>query len=178
MKIILVMAATLDGKIGRNATDPVNWTGKADKQYFVKITRKAGVMIMGHNTFTTIGSPLPGRQNIVMTRTLAGKTEQENLQFTDQSPEKIVKSLYRQGYRQAALIGGAQINTLFARKGLIHEIHLTVAPRIFGKGLSLFDGDLDLHLELMETRPLEKDALLLKYRVGNAIAVVPEGCNF
>lgn len=165
MKVILVMAMTLDGKIGRHATDPVDWTGSADKKYFVKVTRRAGVMIMGNNTFNTIGCPLPGRQNIVMTRTLGGKQNKDNLLFTDQSPEKILQDLDTKGYQEVTLIGGTQINTLFARQGLIHEVHITIAPRLFGQGLSLFSEICDLKLNLISVDSLGDDAVLLKYGI-------------
>ncbi len=62
MEVILLMAMTLDGKIARTRSELVNWTGKKDKQYFVKVTRNAGVVIMGSKTFDTIGYPLPGRK--------------------------------------------------------------------------------------------------------------------
>ena len=165
MKVILVMAMTLDGKIGRHATDPVDWTGSADKKYFVEVTHKAGVMIMGSNTFNTIGHPLPGRQNIVMTRTLGGKQNKDNLLFTDKSPEKILQDLETKGYQEVTLIGGAQINTLFARQGLIHEIHITIAPHLFGQGLSLFSERCDLKVNLIGVDSLGDDAVLLKYAI-------------
>ena len=165
MKVILVMAMTLDGRIARHATDPVDWTGSADKRYFVQITRRVGAMIMGNNTFNTIGRPLPGRHNIVMTRTLEGKQNKENLQFTDQPPADILKDLEVAGYNEVALIGGSQVNTLFARQGLIHEVHLTLAPRLFGQGLSLFSQELDLKLNLLSVDALEADVVLLNYRV-------------
>ena len=82
MEVILVMAMTLDGKIARDSLEPVDWTGKADKQYFVQVTRKAGVVIMGSRTFDTIGKPLPGRKNIVMTRNKDRKSQAKNLVFT------------------------------------------------------------------------------------------------
>ncbi len=156
---------TLDGKIGRHSTDPVDWTGSADKRYFVKITRRAGVLIMGNNTFNTIGHPLPGRHNIVMTRTLEGKQNHGNLIFTNQSPGKILQDLKAQGYHEVTLIGGSQINTLFARQGLIHEVHITIAPRLFGQGLSLFSEICDLKLNLISVDSLGDDAVLLKYGI-------------
>ena len=165
MKVILVMAMTLDGKIARHATDPVDWTGSADKRYFVQITRSAGVMIMGNNTFNAIGRPLPGRHNVVMTRTLEGKQNAKNLQFTDKPPAEIIQALAMAGYKEATLIGGAQVNTLFASQKLIHEIHLTLAPRLFGQGLALFSRELDLRLNLLDVKALETDVVLLKYKV-------------
>ncbi len=165
MKIILLMAATADGLIARDSSQLVDWTGKADKKYFVHITKQAGVMIMGSKTWDTIGKVLPGRKNIVMTRDKSRKSQDENLVFTDQSPDRIIHDLEKQGYESAALIGGAMINSVFMEAGLIDEIHLTVVPRVFGQGLTLFASGLDHQLELMDMVRIEGGHVLLKYRV-------------
>ena len=165
MEVILLMAMTVDGKIARNQMEPVNWTGSKDKQYFVKITRNAGVMIMGSKTFDTIGHPLPGRKNIVMTRDNTRKSDDPALVFTHQTPGKILDDLRRQGYDQAALIGGSVINSLFAKENLITRIHLTLVPTVFGQGLSLFNTSLDLSLEYETCKEIDKGHLLLIYKV-------------
>ena len=165
MEVILLMAMTLDGKIARTRSELVNWTGKKDKQYFVKVTRDAGVVIMGSKTFDTIGHPLPGRKNIVMTRDRTRKSDDPSLVFTDQAPARILADLKRQGFDQAALIGGSVINSLFAKENLITQIHLTLVPTVFGQGLTLFNVPLDLSLEFQTCREIDKGHLLLIYKV-------------
>ena len=165
MDVILLMAMTLDGKIARNSAQPVDWSGQEDKDYFVKITKEAGVMIMGSKTFDTIGKPLPLRKNIVMTRSKERQSQDDNLIFTDQSPKEILQKLSDEGYEKVTLIGGAVINSLFAKENLITEIHVTVVPVLFGEGLSLFDKAMESRLELMENKVLNSNHLLLKYRV-------------
>jgi len=165
MEVILLMAMTLDGKIAKDSLQLVDWTGKADKQYFVRVTREAGVVIMGSKTFDTIGKPLPGRKNIVMTRNPDRTSQEENLIFTDQMPGQIIKGLKEEGFERVTLIGGSIVNTLFARDKLITQIHVTLVPALFGKGLSLFRDPLDVSLELVENREIEKGHLLLVYRV-------------
>ena len=49
MKVILVMAMTVDGMIGKSADHFPDWTGAADKRLFVKLTRQAGAVIMPAN---------------------------------------------------------------------------------------------------------------------------------
>jgi dihydrofolate reductase len=165
MEVLLLMAMTLDGKIARDSLQLVDWTGKADKQYFVRVTREAGVVIMGSKTFDTIGKPLPGRKNIVMTRNPDRTSDVENLVFTDQSPTQIMNALKEEGFERVALIGGAIVNSLFAQANLITQIHVTLVPVLFGRGLSLFRKALDLKLELLENREIDKGHLLLVYRV-------------
>lgn len=165
MKVILLMAVTADGMIARNTSQLVDWSGKADKQYFVQITKQAGVMIMGSKTFDTIGRALPGRKSIVLTRDTSRRSRDENLVFTSRSPEKVLDMLEDQGYPSAALIGGAVINSLFASANLVDEIHLTVVPTLFGQGLTLFNRSLDLDLDLMDVARIGPGHVLLKYRV-------------
>ena len=165
MDVILLMASTLDGKIARDASQFVDWTGKADKKYFVEITKKSGVMIMGSTTYDTIGKPLPGRLSIVMTRDKTRISDQENLIFTDETPEEILNGLEHKGYDSVALVGGATINSLFARANLITEVHLTLVPVVFGTGLSLFDRSLDMTLAFESSKDLGNGHLLLVYRV-------------
>jgi dihydrofolate reductase len=156
---------TLDGKIARHAGDPVDWTGGADKRKFVEITREAGVMVMGSRTFDAIGRALPGRLNVVMTRNPARRSDQENLVFTADPPDRVLGELRRKGYSRVALIGGGTINGLFARMNLIDEIQLTLVPKVFGQGLSLFSETLDMDVDLVRTLPLESGTLLLTYTV-------------
>lgn len=165
MKVFLIMAQTMDGIISRSSHEFVDWTGSADKKMFMQITKEAGVVIMGSKTFDTIGKPLPGRKNIVMTRNSERVSDSPDLVYTADSPSKILENLQNQGFTQAAVIGGSQINTLFAEAGLINEIIITVAPKIFGVGLSLFNTSLDINLELLSSEILEKDYVLQRYLV-------------
>jgi dihydrofolate reductase len=165
MKIILLMAMTADGMIARDSMQAVDWTGKADKGYFVRVTREAGVMIMGSKTFDAIGKVLPGRKNIVMTRDKNRLSQDPDLIFTDRTPGQIISELDRQGFSSAALIGGAVVNTLFIKEGLVDEIHLTLVPQFFGKGLTLFSEDLDIQLELLDVQKITSAHVLLKYKV-------------
>ena len=148
MKVILLMAITLDGRTGRNARHFVDWTDREDKRLFVGFTVRAGVVIMGSRTYDTIGYPLPGRKNVILTRNSERKSSYDNLVFTNRSPGRIISELETEGYTEAVLAGGPTINTLFAREELIDEIVVTISPKIFGFGTSLFTEDIAMELEL------------------------------
>ena len=165
MHIILMVAITADGKIARAADHYPDWTGKADKRLYVDITKKAGVMIMGSTTFDTIGRVLPGRKTVVMTRNPDRRSDRDDLVFTQASPERIIADLASQGYEEAVVVGGAKINQLFGEKGLIDELVLTVSPYLFGSGLSIFSGTVDLKLALQKFWQLDENTLCIRYRV-------------
>ena len=165
MKVTLLMALTVDGKIARHENQFIDWSGEADKKMFVQMTKKAGVLIMGSRTYDTIGRPLPGRKNIVMTRNKSRQSDHPDLIFTDKSPTEILKDLTTSGYTEVLLTGGSTINTLFAKQNLIDEIVLTICPKIFGTGINLFSDELDLDCELKSVGRVDDGLVVLKYVV-------------
>jgi dihydrofolate reductase len=165
MKLTMMMAITADGMIARNHAHFPDWTCSADKKMFKELTQKAGVVIFGSRTFETIGKPLDGRLNIVLTRHPERFQPAENLLFSSASPEHLLKDLDRRGFKEAVLAGGSIINTLFVKSRLINEVILTIAPQIFGQGVSLFSESCDLSLQLMEVQNLDAHFVVLRYRV-------------
>jgi dihydrofolate reductase len=63
--ITLVVAVADSGVIGRNNTLP--WHLPEDLKRFKRLTMGKPI-VMGRKTFESIGKPLPGRHNIVLTR--------------------------------------------------------------------------------------------------------------
>ncbi|HBW73946.1 MAG TPA: dihydrofolate reductase [Candidatus Magasanikbacteria bacterium] len=167
MKAVLLMAITLDGKIAKHTTHPATWTSKADKKVFIEATKNAGVIIMGQTTYDTIGRPLPGRLNVVMNpepdRT---KNIPDTLEFTNTQPSELLKELEARGFSTVIVGGGSTINGLFLSQGLLDEVWLTIEPRLFGEGLSLFRGaDVDISLQLIEVKKLDENVLQVKYKI-------------
>lgn len=66
MDIALIFAATIDGVIGVNNTIP--WHLPDDMKRFKQLTTGSAV-IMGKNTYHSMGKPLPNRRNIIVTST-------------------------------------------------------------------------------------------------------------
>lgn len=167
MKTIFFCAQTLNAKIAHGHDELVDWTSPEDKRFFNEETKKCGVVVMGHSTHKTIGRALPRRLNIVMTRSPdPAKQKPGELEFTDATPETIVRDLENRGFQNVAVIGGAQVFTQFLEAGLADELAITIEPKIFGTGVNLFaDMGHDVSLELIETRNLNPHAVLLHYRV-------------
>ncbi len=65
MKISLIVAMASNRAIGLNGQMP--WHLSADLKRFKQITMGSPI-IMGRKTFEAVGKPLPGRQNIIISR--------------------------------------------------------------------------------------------------------------
>ena len=72
MKISLIVAMASNRVIGHNNQMP--WHLSADLKRFKKITL-GSTIVMGRKTFESIGRPLPGRINIIISRTPSYKPE-------------------------------------------------------------------------------------------------------
>ena len=163
------MAQTLDGKIGKNSQHIANWTSTEDKKSFAKITKEAGVLIMGSTTFDTIGKALPGRLNVILTskpEKYQDKQQPGLLEFFSGSPAEVVTMLENRGYQTAALGGGAKTNAAFLKANLVDEIFMTIEPILFGSGISLAEGsEMELKLKLLGTEKINDQAIQLHYQV-------------
>lgn len=69
MMIHLIAAVAQNGVIGFNGQIP--WRLPEDLRHFQALTM-GHTVIMGRRTYESIGRPLPGRQNVVVSATLAG----------------------------------------------------------------------------------------------------------
>lgn len=162
--VTLIMAVTADGKIAKDKSQLADWTSKEDKKLFVEVSKEFGVIMMGENTFKTFPKPLPGRLNVVFSQD-GGENIEGLLKWVQGEPETILSELEQLGYAKALLGGGAFLNTLFLKKKLIKEIILTIEPKIFGNGLSLFTEMCETDLVLLDCQKLNDNTLMLKYKV-------------
>lgn len=164
-KIIMLMAITADGKIARTNNHYSNWTSKEDKKIFSKISKKCGVVIMGKKTFDTFPSPLKDRLNVVFSSKKKLPTL-KNVKWASGEIEPVLKELKEMGYNSAVLGGGSFLNSLFLEKELIDEIILTVEPKIFGEGLSLFNKNFNIELKLKKLKKINKNSFTIHYKIS------------
>jgi len=98
---IIVVAMTKDQVIGLNGKMP--WHISDDLKLFKKITL-GGTVIMGRTTFESIGKPLPGRNNIVVSATvkeIPGSTVCQDFEEAVKKAEALGSKIF--------FIGGASI---------------------------------------------------------------------
>lgn len=122
MKISFVVAKSRNNVIGKDNKLP--WQLPADLAHFKKITMGKPI-IMGRKTFDSIGNPLPGRRNIIVSRDNSLQVEGCDVFHSVDDALDAVKTEV-----EVMIIGGAN---LFAQT-------LTHANRIY---LTLIDADFE-----------------------------------
>lgn len=106
VKVRSIMAIARNGVIGKGNALP--WPRfNCDMQFF-RNTTMGSPIIMGGNTWKSLGKPLPGRLNIVVTRSLNLPTD-DNLRVFSSYPEALAfaKRVSETGF--VYVIGGKQL---------------------------------------------------------------------
>jgi riboflavin biosynthesis pyrimidine reductase len=54
---------------------------------------------------------------------------------------------------------------MFLQAGVVNRIYITVEPKLFGQGLTIFNKPVNFDLKLISTEKLSDDVLFLEYAV-------------
>jgi len=107
MKLAIIVAQAKNRVIGINNKLP--WHLPEDLRYFKQVTM-AKPIIMGRNTFESIGRPLPGRTNIVISRQPDYAPKNVKVVSSLDAAIELAESIcFIDGAEEAMVIGGAQI---------------------------------------------------------------------
>ncbi|MBK4988806.1 MULTISPECIES: dihydrofolate reductase [Pseudomonas] len=123
LPLSLIAAYAENRVIGIDNSMP--WHLPGDFRYF-KATTLGKPIIMGRKTWDSLGRPLPGRLNIVVSRqpglALAGA---EVFGSLEQALVRAEQWAREQGVDELMLIGGAQLYGQALEKGLVSRMYLT-----------------------------------------------------
>lgn len=127
MEVTLIAAMDEDRGIGLNNSIP--WKNAEDMKRFRRATMCHPV-IMGRKTFESIGGPLGGRLNIVVT----SKPDMCAGVLTASSVESALASLRMAGYmfEEVYIIGGGKVYEEVLAKRLVDRIELSTIPGTHG----------------------------------------------
>jgi len=171
MKTFLIAALSADGFIAKDsAHSPLTWRSQGDRKFFIERTKQAGLAIMGLNTAKASKKPLPGRRNIIYADSkdqLSHWKEYEEWEITQDDPKELLFHLKKEGHKEVAICGGATIYTMFMEQNLVDKLYLSIEPVLFGKGITLFNKELNQKLELVSNKKLGEHTILLEYNVTN-----------
>jgi dihydrofolate reductase len=138
-ELVLVFAVSDDGVIGKDGKLP--WRIPEDLRHFKNMTMGHAI-VMGRKTWDEVGKPLPGRRNIVVSRTVPHLEGAEMAETLD-----AAIALARQTDPAPRVIGGAAI--FHAALPLATKIYLTEVHR-------KVDGDTFFHLDRTGWRETER----------------------
>jgi len=139
IKAIVAMAE--NRVIGNAGTIP--WHLPEDFKFF-KATTMGHAILMGRKTYESIGRPLPGRENIVLSRTMPETAGVTVIRSLDELKEPT-------DGRDLFVIGGEEIYRLLLPK--VQELYVTKVPRTIEGDTRFpeFESDFDERSNILET---------------------------
>ena len=157
ISIVIIAAVARNGVIGVNGDMP--WRIPSDFAHF-KRTTMGKPIVMGRKQFETLGKPLPGRVNIVVSR-----------QAGYQPDGVIVINDFKAAIAQAKTIAVAEGG---------REVMIIGGGEIYKLGLSIADRLIISHVELDVGRPGEDELVefpaidLKAWKIAKELPVIPD----
>jgi dihydrofolate reductase len=174
MKVILVAAMTADGYIARHPNHlPTTWTTASDRQLFSRLAKEYDNILMGLNTFlataqkypTVFTKSLPQRRLLVLTHHPEAVTGYPKVEPTALSPQELVAKLEQEGAKGLLVCGGIGIYSEYMQSGLVTELYISIQPTLFGQGMTLFNSNLDVQLQLLDSHSHVDGTVVLHYAI-------------
>ncbi|MAM71337.1 MAG: type 3 dihydrofolate reductase [Gammaproteobacteria bacterium] len=107
MKLAVIVAMAKNRVIGINNKLP--WHLSEDLKYFKRVTMGKPI-IMGRKTFESIGRPLPGRSNIVVSRNPDYQHENIKVVHSLEEAKELAENIcFIDGMDEAMVIGGEEL---------------------------------------------------------------------
>ena len=149
MAIIGIVAIAQNFAIGKDGKLP--WHFAADLKFFKETTLNHAI-VMGFNTWKSIGKPLPKRLSVVLSRSNSIENQREVL-LVRSVEEVLALSKYLNG--DLYIIGGAETYKNFA--GAIEKWIVTEIPETVEDADAFMPEDFLEKFDLQETKELETD---------------------
>lgn len=148
IKIRLIFACTPEGGIGLNGDMPWGKALKSDLARFKELTM-GNTVVMGYKTYKSIGRPLAGRNNVVLSRDYDTFYD-FSVSVLDQSmsPYSIIRKIFEQSngsVKNIDIIGGANVFAKFAPYA--HEAVVTIVRKTDGTKI---ESDTFIALDVMD----------------------------
>ena len=147
--ITLIAAISTNNALGKD--NDLIWRLPADLKRFKKVT-SGHPILMGRNTFESIGKPLPNRRSIIITRNTSYKKEGCDVVHSLEEAINLIKD-----QKNAFIIGGAQIYKEAIEKKLVDQLDITKVHQNFDADVFFPTIDLALWKEISEETFLPDD---------------------
>ena len=146
MRLALIVAVSRNGVIGRDGG--LAWKISDDLKWFRSLTTGKPI-VMGRRTFDSIGKPLAGRTNIVVSRTMSPRAGLVVVRSIEEALRSAAEAAGDMGADEIFIIGGAEI----------YAETLPLADRIY---LTAVDADIDGDARFPQIEPEDWNRLFVR----------------
>jgi dihydrofolate reductase len=171
MKTTLYIAMSANGII---ATEEGNeeFLSYENWEKFCELARGSGNFVVGRKTYEAVKKwnegynfdDLVGVEKVVVSRDQNFKLDEGYILAN--SPQDALAKLSQKGFEKVLVTGGANLNLVFAKEGLLDEIILNVEPVFIGKGIPLFAlQDFELKVEFASVSKSKSGIVTLHYSI-------------
>lgn len=170
-KVIIYIAATLDGYIARN-NDDVSWLdafqSPTEDYGFADFIRGIGTSIMGARTYQqSLIYPeriLKGLQHYVLSAKALPLVPDADIEFYGDTSGRLIKKIKNESSKDIWIVGGGQTVCSFLNEGLVDEIQQFVVPVLLKEGIPLYPAlNKEITLNLVETQAYPSGIVKLRY---------------
>lgn len=163
VQIAMIAGVAENGVIGSEQTIP--WRVPSDMAYF-KATTMGKPVVMGRKQYETVGRPLPGRTNIVITRQEGYQPEGVLVFHTIEAAlDKARAVAADDGVDEVMIIGGGELYAqLMAQADRLYISHIDVSPEGDVVFPTITPEDWAV-IDLLEVTPSPKDEASYRVKV-------------
>lgn len=173
-RIKMFIASSLDGFIARE-DGSIDWLFTDDDYGYQEFYESVDAVIMGRKTFEKgleLGggiNPTKDKKNYVFSRnqqSLGGMEKDDEVEFVDKDVRKFVEQLVDSSGKDIWLVGGSEIISILLKADLLHDIIMSIHPKILGKGIPLFKNtEKEMNLKMINCKAFDSGLGQLHYTI-------------
>jgi dihydrofolate reductase len=173
-RIKMFIASSLDGFIARE-DGSIDWLFTDDDYGYQEFYESVDAVIMGRKTFEKgleLGggiNPTKDKKNYVFSRnqqSLGGMEKDDEVEFVGKDVRKFVEQLVDSSGKDIWLVGGSEIISILLKADLVHDIILSIHPKILGKGIPLFKNtEKEISLKMINFKAFDSGLIQLHYTI-------------
>ena len=170
----MFIASSLDGFIARE-DGSIDWLFTDDDYGYQEFYESVDAVIMGRKTFEKgleLGggiNPTKDKKNYVFSRnqqSLGGMEKDDEVEFVGKDVRKFVEKLVDSSGKDIWLVGGSEIISILLKADLLHDIIMSIHPKILGKGIPLFKNtEKEMNLKMINCKAFDSGLVQLYYTI-------------
>ena len=170
----MFIASSLDGFIARE-DGSIDWLFTDDDYGYQEFYESVDAVIMGRKTFEKgleLGggiNPTRDKKNYVFSRnqqSLGGMEKDDEVEFVGKDVRKFVEKLVDSSGKDIWLVGGSEIISILLKADLLHDIILSIHPKILGKGIPLFKNtEKEMIRKMVNSKAFDSGLVQLHYTI-------------